>query len=59
MKSRKHIGKITEKDFIKANKKASREIDMIDSTGWVSVHKVHKSAKSYKRKSKHQKSYSD
>lgn len=50
------IGKITQEDITKANKIASREMDMVDSTGWVSTHKVHKSAKSYKRNSKHQKS---
>ena len=57
MKAKKmKIGKITQEDITKANKIASREMDMVDSTGWVSTHKVHKSAKSYKRNSKHQKS---
>ena len=59
MKAQKKHMKFTEQDYIKANKIAAREMDMVDSTGWVSVHKVHKSAKTYKRKSKHKVSYSD
>ena len=38
------IGKITQKDYIKANRMANREC-----IGWVS-HKVHKSKKQYSRK---------
>ena len=42
-------------DFIKANKKAAREIELEDSTGWYAIHKTHKTAKSYTRKFKHKK----
>ena len=45
--------KITKEDYIKANKKADREISIEDSTGFVSTHKIHKSKKSYTRKKKH------
>lgn len=48
-----HIGKFTIEDSMKANRKASREISLENSTGWVSTHKVHKSEKTYSRKSKH------
>lgn len=60
MKSgRIHIGKFTKDDAIKASRKASREASLENSTGWVSTHKVHRSAKDYKRNSKHKKTYSD
>jgi hypothetical protein len=52
-----NIGKFTLEDTIKANRKASREISLENSTGWISFHKVHKSAKNYTRKIKH-KNYS-
>lgn len=59
MKSGKiHILKFTVKDSIKANKKASRDIALENSTGWISTHRVHKSSKAYKRNSKHKKNYS-
>jgi hypothetical protein len=38
------IGKITQKDYIKANRMANREC-----MGWV-AHKVHRSKKQYSRK---------
>ncbi len=43
---------------MKANRKASREISLENSTGWVSTHKVHTSLKDYKRSPKHKKDYS-
>lgn len=52
-----HIGKFTIQDAIKAERKASREISLQNSTGWVSTHKVHKSEKNYTRKTKHKLSY--
>ncbi len=52
-----HIGKFTAQDNLKANRKASREVSLENSTGWASSHKVHKSAKDYSRKSKHKVSY--
>lgn len=50
-----NLGKFTTDDYIKANRKASREIELEIMGGWVSKHKVHKSMKSYARKSKHKK----
>ena len=37
---------------MKANKKASREMNLENSTGWVCVRKYHKSVKDYNRKKK-------
>lgn len=42
--------RITQKDYIKANRKASREIELEDKTGFVAKHKIHKSEKTYSRK---------
>ena len=42
---------------MRANRKASREMELQNSTGWVSTHKAHKSAKDYTRKPKHKVSY--
>lgn len=51
MKKRKiKTGKITLKDYIKAVKKADREIQLETSAGWTSTTKVHKSKKIYDRK---------
>jgi len=52
-----HLGKFTKEDAMKANKKASREMSLENSTGWVSTHKAHKSAKDYTRKPKHKLSF--
>jgi hypothetical protein len=38
---------------LKASKKASREMELQNSTGWIAKHKVHKSVKDYTRKLKH------
>lgn len=54
-----HIGKITFEHIMKANKKASRDMNLENSTGWVATHKSHKSEKDYTRKPKHKKTYSD
>jgi len=48
-----HLGTFTKEDSLKASRKASREIELQNSTGWISKHKVHKSVKNYTRKSKH------
>ena len=37
-------------DYIKANRKGSRDADIEDETGFKSKHKIHKSSKSYNRK---------
>jgi hypothetical protein len=36
-------------DYIKANRKASREIEMDDETGWTAKNKPHKMKTDYKR----------
>lgn len=54
-----HIGKITREHLMKANKKASREMNLENSTGWVAVHKSHKSDKDYNRNPKHKKNLSE
>ena len=50
MKKKFHI---TEKDYIKVNKKVSREIEISLFGKSLSHHKVHKSKKLYSRKIKH------
>jgi len=40
-------------DYIKANRKGSRDAELDSEAGFVSKHKVHKSKKSYSRKLKH------
>jgi len=45
--------KITKKIKKTARRRASREIELENSTGFVSTHKVHKSVKVYSRKKKH------
>lgn len=49
-KKNKNKGKITIEDYIKAVKKADRDIQLERSVGWVSTTKVHKSKKTYSRK---------
>jgi hypothetical protein len=56
MKTKMKIGK---DDYIKACKKAEREIDLENSIGWNATHKVHKTNKDYKRKSKYKTNYLD
>lgn len=48
-----HLGTFTKEDSLKASRKASREIELQNATGWIAKHKVHKSAKDYNRKEKH------
>lgn len=40
-------------DYIKANRKGSREAELESSNGWCAVHNVHKSKKEYRRNPKH------
>lgn len=40
-------------DYVKANRKGSRDAELEDSTGWKSVLRPHASKKTYNRKSKH------
>jgi hypothetical protein len=57
MKGKIKIGKITQEQILTVYKKASREMELENSTGWVAKHKVHKSAKNYTRKDKHKVSF--
>jgi hypothetical protein len=43
------------KDYIKAVRRGSREAFLENSTGFISVNKLHKSKKTYTRKLKHKK----
>jgi len=52
MKGKFKIGTITIDEILSVYKKASR-MELENSTGWVAKHKVHKSAKDYKRNPKH------
>jgi hypothetical protein len=45
------IGKITQKDVIKAMKRGSREADFEVSAGWVAKDRPHKNKRKYNRKS--------
>jgi hypothetical protein len=47
------IGKITQEQILTVYKKASREMELENSNGWVAKHKVHKSAKDFRRNPKH------
>lgn len=42
-------------DYIKANRKGSREAEIENSTGFIGSHKIHTSKKTYTRKEKHKK----
>ncbi len=58
-RKKKNQGKITIQDYIKAVKKADREIQLQVSAGWTATTKVHKSKKVYSRKSKYKLSEED
>ena len=53
-----NLGKFTKEDAMRANRMASREMGLENSTGWVAVHKSHKSIKDYTRNPKYKKDYS-
>ena len=40
-------------NYVKANRKGSRDAQLEQEEGWVAVKKVHKSKKNYTRKIKH------
>ena len=42
-------------DYIKANRKGSRDAELENSTGFTGTHKIHKSVKNYSRKLKSKK----
>lgn len=50
MKKKKVKSKLTTADYMKAIKRADREVELASSSGFQSVTKVHQSQKSYKRK---------
>jgi len=39
-------------DYIKANRKGSRDAELENENGWTPKHKIHKSKKEYSRKGK-------
>ncbi len=47
------IGTITKEQMRKADRKASRDIELENQTGWIAKNKVHKNKKKYTRKNKH------
>jgi hypothetical protein len=47
--------KSTIEEYIKANRKGSRLAEIENSAGWKSIHRIHPSKKTYRRKAKHQK----
>lgn len=49
-KKRKSTNRITIEDYIKAVKKADREIQLSNNSGWISNNRIHKSKKTYNRK---------
>ena len=51
------IGTITKKQLRKAERKASRDAELENQTGWVSKNKAHKNNKKYNRKDKHKTKY--
>jgi len=40
-------------DYVRANRKGSRDAQLENEAGWVAVRKVHKSKNNYTRKLKH------
>ena len=40
-------------DYIRANRKGSRDAELERESGWVNVKKIHSTKKDYKRKPKH------
>lgn len=48
---KKAVMKITKEQILKMNRKVSRELEYQWHTGWVQIHKRHKSKKDYNRKS--------
>ncbi len=47
---KKQIGKITLADYVRAVKKADRELSLQNSTGFKAITRVHRSKKQYNRK---------
>lgn len=51
--------KYKNEDYIKANRKGSRDAELESENGFKSKHKIHKSKKNYDRKTEKYKSYLD
>lgn len=51
-KKKKAANKITIQDYVKAIKKADRDIQLEQSAGWVRTTSIHKNKKVYNRKNK-------
>ncbi len=49
-KKKEKVLKIRKADFMKAIRKADREMELSENTGWKAVKKIHKSKKQYNRK---------
>jgi hypothetical protein len=49
-KKKQNNGKITISDYIKAVKKADRDIQLEMQVGWVASNRIHKNKKAYDRK---------
>lgn len=47
---KKTIGRVTQVDYVKAVKRANREMELQNSTGFKATTKIHKSKKTYNRK---------
>ncbi len=52
-KFRKPSKKELDEDYLKANRKGSRDAELENASGWGAKNKVHKSKKEYSRKPKH------
>jgi hypothetical protein len=46
----------TKKDYIKANRKGSRDAELENSSGWKAIRKIHTSKRTYTRKDKYKES---
>ena len=44
-------------DYVKANRRGSRDAELESESGWTSKHKIHKSEKNYSRKTKYKPNY--
>jgi len=46
-------------DYIKANRRGSRDAELENSSGWKSVNSIHVNKKKYSRKNKHRNDWLD
>jgi hypothetical protein len=58
-KFRKPSKREMDEDYLKANRKGSREAELENASGWAGKSKVHKSKKEYSRKPKHKGNWDD